>query len=260
MRLGVRRPRRDLVRFVDDEFEGREEWVPPARLKVPWQRVDEFVARERRWDAVTSATPMDDPPEMSAARIVFDLLVEPKSATLGYNATDGVIKVHDVDGLAGFLGLDPAEFRTDPTAFEEDGDFIASWTITRQVARRGAERDPHKVLAHIEREEADARQEAIFGRSYPKRGKAEAWHVSPEICAQIDEEHRRPVRAILREWAGREPADLRNEVAAYRSEASRLAGLAEAALSVLRQAGLIRQANALERKHGNVEGGLRPER
>ena len=33
VRLGTQRPARVLVRFVDDAFEGREEWVPPARLK-----------------------------------------------------------------------------------------------------------------------------------------------------------------------------------------------------------------------------------
>jgi hypothetical protein len=50
VRLGVKTPQRVLVRFVDDEFEGRQDWVPPARLKVPWSGVDEYVARERRWD------------------------------------------------------------------------------------------------------------------------------------------------------------------------------------------------------------------
>jgi hypothetical protein len=35
VRLGARTPRRVLVRFVDEEFEGLQDWVPPARLKVP---------------------------------------------------------------------------------------------------------------------------------------------------------------------------------------------------------------------------------
>jgi len=40
LRMGTQKPARVLVRFVDDRFEGREEWVPPARLKVPWSEVD----------------------------------------------------------------------------------------------------------------------------------------------------------------------------------------------------------------------------
>jgi hypothetical protein len=31
MKLGTQRPARVLVRFVDERFEGRQEWVPPAR-------------------------------------------------------------------------------------------------------------------------------------------------------------------------------------------------------------------------------------
>ena len=34
LRIGTSKPARVLVRFVADEFEGRRDWVPPARLKV----------------------------------------------------------------------------------------------------------------------------------------------------------------------------------------------------------------------------------
>lgn len=47
-RLGTQKPARVLVLFVDDYAEGREEWVPPARLRVPWGHVGEFMAREAR--------------------------------------------------------------------------------------------------------------------------------------------------------------------------------------------------------------------
>jgi hypothetical protein len=47
MRIGTTRPARALARFVDDSFEGKQEWVPPARLKVPWVDVDRFRRRER---------------------------------------------------------------------------------------------------------------------------------------------------------------------------------------------------------------------
>jgi hypothetical protein len=35
LRVGTSRPARVRVRFVEDAYEGREDWVPPARLKVP---------------------------------------------------------------------------------------------------------------------------------------------------------------------------------------------------------------------------------
>ncbi|MGB7871480.1 MAG: hypothetical protein WBM01_24985 [Mycobacterium sp.] len=52
MKLGTQRPARVLVRFVDERFEGRQEWVPPARLKVSWAAVGVFREREARWDRI----------------------------------------------------------------------------------------------------------------------------------------------------------------------------------------------------------------
>lgn len=55
VRLGTQKPALVFVRFVDDEFEGREERVPPARLKVLWNEVEEYRAREERWDRIYAA-------------------------------------------------------------------------------------------------------------------------------------------------------------------------------------------------------------
>ncbi|WP_094287078.1 hypothetical protein [Mycobacterium lehmannii] len=44
LKLGTQRPSRVLVRWVDETFEGCQEWVPPARLKVRWDGVDAFRA------------------------------------------------------------------------------------------------------------------------------------------------------------------------------------------------------------------------
>jgi len=78
VRLGTQQPARVLVRFVDDAFEGREEWVPPARLKVRWGSVDQYRAREERWDRIHAAgLSPDDPREDAAERvieIIFDLI------------------------------------------------------------------------------------------------------------------------------------------------------------------------------------------
>lgn len=34
IKIGTQKPARVQVRFVDERFEGRQEWVPPARLNV----------------------------------------------------------------------------------------------------------------------------------------------------------------------------------------------------------------------------------
>lgn len=62
LRLGTQRPARLMVRFVDDHFEGRQEWVPPSRLKVRWEAVDGFRERERLWERVFSLGIDEDGP------------------------------------------------------------------------------------------------------------------------------------------------------------------------------------------------------
>jgi hypothetical protein len=255
VRLGVKTPRRILVRFVDEEFEGRQDWVPPSRLKVPWSGTAEFVARERRWDAVVAPSPPDyDGPEESAAGTVMQLLVAPELATTGWNATRGTIRIHDVPGLAAFLEVDPSELRAVITSFEEEGDLISPWPITLAIARRAAERDPHAVLRYVEKEEADARREATYGSWYRRRG-APGDHVSAEICGSVDEEHGRPVRALLREWCGASAVDLRAEISSLRVEAASAAALAQAAVELLRRHGHPRDANRLERELAELRRG-----
>jgi hypothetical protein len=200
VRLGVKKPQRILVRFVDDEFEGRQDWVPPARLKVPWSGVEEYVARERRWDEVLRPSFDVTGTEELAASTVFDLLIPEDLAELGWNATRGTIKIHDVSGLANLLDVVPASLR-EPISFEEDRDLISPWTVAVAVARRAAEREPHKVLGDVEKEEADKRREAIYGHWLGRRRRDEDW-VPPEVCQRVDAEHGQPIRAMLRDWCG----------------------------------------------------------
>ncbi len=258
--LGLKTPRRALVRFIDEEFEGLQDWVPPARLKVPWSGTEEFVARERRWDAVVAPSPPDyDSPAESAASTVIHLLIAPELATTGWNATRGTIRIHDVAGLAAFLVVDPSELRADVISFEEEGDLISPWPITLAIARRAAERDPHAVLRYVEREEADARREATYGSWYRRRGASDD-HISAEICVSDDEEHGRPVRALLREWCGADAVDLRVEISSLREGAARAAALAQAAVELLRLRGHPRDANRLEREIADLRRGVDPPR
>jgi hypothetical protein len=246
VRFGVKKPQRILVRFVDDEFEGRQDWVPPARLKVPWSGVDEYLARERRWDEVSRASIDASNADELAASIVFDLLIPDDLADLGWNSTRGIVKIHDVSGLAGLLEVAPAAFR-DKVSFEEAGDLISPWTVTVAVAVRTAEREPYKVLRYVEKEEADARREATYGRWHARRGREDDW-IEPEVCQSVDEEHGQPIRTILRDWCGADAVDLRAEIATLRIEASSVGKVAQEAIELLRRHDHTRDANDLDRK------------
>jgi hypothetical protein len=147
--------------------------------------------------------------------------------------------------------------RVDGISFEEDGDLISPWQITLAIARRAAERDPHRVLRHVEREEADARRKATYGAWYQRRGAPDD-HIRAEMCAGVDEEHGRPVRALLREWCGADVVDLRAEISSLRQEAARAAALAQSGVELLRRHGHPRDANRLERELAELRRGVEP--
>jgi hypothetical protein len=246
VRLGVKSPQRVLVRFVDDEFEGLQDWVPPARLKVPWNEVEEYVARERRWEEVLRPSLDASDTEESAVSTVFDLAIPKNLAELGWNAARGTIKIHDLAGLANLLEVSPAVLRP-PTSFEEDGDLISPWTVAIAAAQRAAEREPHKILADVEKDEATARRDSTYGHWLGRRRREQDW-IPPEVCQRVDAEHGQPVRAILRGWCGADAVDLRAEIAALRNNASASSKVAAEAIELLRRHGHTRDANALEGK------------
>lgn len=55
LRRGSARPARVRVRFVEDDYQDREDWVPPNRLKVRWEDVAAWQEREERRNAVRDA-------------------------------------------------------------------------------------------------------------------------------------------------------------------------------------------------------------
>lgn len=230
--LGSHEPPRVLIRFLGDEFEGREEWVPPNRLKVPWAEVDDFRAAETRWAAVKAESRVTEG-EDSAAGIVFDKLVNSKVASVIYNV-DGVVRIHDVDVLAESLDIDAKTMRSDPVSFVEDGDLVSPWSITELIARRACELDPEPILSYVANEEAKAAEEATYGRWYRATRSYPGFEVSPEDCFKSDEEFGRPVREVLRRWCGQKAVARRDELAALRTEVRRIGRPTEAAIRALR--------------------------
>ncbi len=247
MKIGSRRPIRVLVRFVDPSFEGLEEWVPPARLKVLWAEVEAFEAKERRWAAVLAPFGEDDEREADAAGIVFERLIPEAVARVWDYRADGVVTIDDVAGFAQLLGLDAVELH-DPVSFVEDGHLIVPWPVTRRLAMRAAQRNPDPIMQYVEHEEADARREATYGKVYRQRGGLT--QIEPEICISIDEEHGAPVRGILRSWCGAEAVDRWEELRELRLEVLRLGELVQAAADELRRRGASRYADEIVQRLG----------
>lgn len=247
LRVGTKRPPRVLVRFQADEFEGREAWTPPGRLKTPWSQVQDFEAWEARWTAVIAASPVRDTAEESTASLVFDELIDPQLATLGYNQTAGVAMIADVAGLARSLDLSADQLRADPVAFDDDGVLVLPWPVTEVIARRAAQRDPEPLLRSVDASEAQQRHNRIHGRSFRVSRGGPVRHLDAEYFAEADEQpHQRPYREVVRRWCGVEAVGRRDELTELRREVARLAGLVEDAVGALRRAGAAGAAARIE--------------
>jgi hypothetical protein len=173
-------------RFLDDRYEGREAWVPPARLKVQWDEVEAFRAGEERWRVVSADGPVsDDDPELQAADAVFEAAALEGAASLEWSNL-GVLLVNDPAAAADGLGVELSGFDTDPRAFtDEDGTVVVPWPVALALARQAAPMLAEAILQKVDEEESRAARRAIHGEYYGGRRGQPGDYISPETCARV---------------------------------------------------------------------------
>ena len=235
VKLGTQRPPRVLVRWVDENFEGRREWVPPGRLKVRWDGVAAFREHESRWELI-DALGIGDEPVYRAAEEIFEAVIDDAVARMDYRES-GAGRITDSDRLRELTGLDSAVWSQCPQAFTEGADLVVPWPITREIAMAAACRNPTPILETVRSGEAKAQYEAVHGHSYRGYGSRPDHTVPADICIQVDNEHGKPVRALLRQWCGDTAVARFDEVAELRKEIHRVGQIAESAIEALRKAG-----------------------
>ncbi|WP_042365862.1 hypothetical protein [Streptacidiphilus neutrinimicus] len=238
LKVGTQRPKRVKVRFTAEEDEGREEWVPPARLRAPWAEKDTWLEAQRQWAELTQDAPDQDDPGFRAANLVFDTCPLNGRAEIGYNLrVRGLLFLQDIPGLCRLLGVSDAFFLADPRSQPgDDGTIIAPWPTTLATAQFLARVHAEVLLSELARMEERAQQRAIYGQHYPGRGKTPDSVVSPEVCAEVDAEFRQ-AWDLVSGWCGTEALDSRDELAALRIEVVRIGKLMEEAITALRAAG-----------------------
>ncbi|HYT94349.1 MAG TPA: hypothetical protein VEL76_36880 [Gemmataceae bacterium] len=246
VRLGTTRPPRVLIKFVDDAYEGRQEWVPPARLKVRWADVEEWQRNEDRWKALRDASDyIRDTAEGNALSMVFDGLDNWDLASSLYNNDTGILMIRDVDALIAELDLDVDFVTGDHASFVDDvGRLAIPWRVTRVIVERLARKYADTLLPKIEADEQEAQKENRWGYV-----SSSGTFISPEICAKADAEYAL-VRELVRQWCGADAKDRYDELAALRAEVVRLGKLIERAITAVRRAGDTHEADALERELG----------
>lgn len=250
LRVGRQRPARVLVRFVEDRFEGREQWVPPTRLKTRWSSVSRYRARERRWATLRAGSPGRESTEYLAAAWVIDHLLDPQIATAGHNQDAGLTHIHDLDQLARTLRIDPARLAAEP-AFTDKRTLVVGWPATRLIARTTARRNPSPVLRHVHREQSDYQHQAIYGRQLPHSPDGPGTYLDAEwFISQLDAPYHQPYWTLLRHWCGKPARNRFDELVTLRQEIARLGAFADATIAALRGVGQTRLADRLEREHG----------
>lgn len=254
-KIGTAKPPRVLIRFLADDREGKQEWVPVPRLKTPWDGVEAYAAHERRWAAVTADSPYDTP-EVNAADIVYERMIDPALAELRDTHRAGYLRIHDPDALAAWLGWPAEQLRNHPTSFEEDGDLIAPWSTAQAVAEAAAQKAPQRLLDHVIEEEIKAQEQAIHGETLSS-SRGREWYIPPDRAAAYDREHHRPVRDLLRQWCGAPAVEEREELEALRIEIRRVGAVAERAIKALQAAGQTDLADRLNADLGRPVEQLR---
>jgi hypothetical protein len=248
VKLGTQRRPRVLVRWVDESFEGRQEWVPPTRLKVRWDAVAAFREHEARWDLI-DALGIGDEPVYRAAEEVFYAVIDGAVARMDYREC-GAGRITDSGRLAELTGLDPAVWSQCPQAFAEGADLVVPWPVTLEIVIAAALRNPSPILEIVSSGEAKAQYEAVHGHWYRGYGSRPDHTVPADICIQVDNEHGKPVRALLRQWCGDTAVARFDELAELRKEIHRVGQIAESAIELLRNSGHKQQAQQLARQLG----------
>jgi len=153
------------VRFLDDEFEGREDWVPPARLKVLWAESERWLAREGRWIAVRDASATArETIEHRAAQLVIGHVEALTFLDSQDMYRDAVLTVDDQDAFRAHVGFDPADLLEEEAAFvDENGSIVAPSSGLVRAVERAAVLHADVLLQEFDRERLRWEERAMYG-------------------------------------------------------------------------------------------------
>lgn len=141
--------RRVRIQHLDDR--AAAEWVPVSRLRVPWTLREPYLAREERWDRVSSHR--GHPDDRDAAWDILGWCVSDEVADLYAGGGAGVLEIFDIPGLSRATGLSTEILLEHEDCFEEDGAWYAPWPMTSTIATALAQRHAGAIFERIEAQE-----------------------------------------------------------------------------------------------------------
>ena len=206
--VNTTKPARVQVRFVDKESAGAE-WIPVARLKVPWSQSGAFAQAERQMRQLNS---MPDEVEWDAASTAVSLLFQGAAGIGMEKENRGTILIVDPTRVDESIGGGLGELLKDAESVAVPNGIYYGWPIAVSIARRACARFPQRVLTHVKEEESDPR-----------------W-------AHIREKHIQPYLDLLTEWCAYAPP-ARSDWLTDSLEVARFKEFFENSLALLADAG-----------------------
>jgi len=239
LQIGPAKSKKVRIRFLGGEYPGLDAWVPYQRLVALWEDAEAFLADERRYAAVREASMSGwGTVEHRAAYRAIHAYPRPDGLMIGYPHPEygepPMVTAPNLAEVAEDLGIGEADLCSEPLAYlDRFGTYTAPWGVAERLAKRIAEVYPEHVLAHVEQEERELREGALYGE-HREDGRGErrrCWYVAPErFVERLREEQ--PAFNLVRAWCG-QAAERYDEVAALRAEVERLRGLVHEAANWL---------------------------
>jgi len=251
--VGVKRPPRVRVEFVEDRFEGKTEWVSPSRLEVLWDDLPAYDKRDRRWRALKDA-PRPTQVEERAAEIVVPLVIGSEVATLSWTGYNGALVVYDLDALLAVLSWPADVLLGDELTIVEDGETWIPWRVTRSVIEELVPRQATQIFQKIEARERDDQRKSVTGYDFRWTRNSELISIPGEVAARYTEKHQTPVFDQVRRWIGSETSTDRDELVELRREVARLGRLTQRAINKVRELRSPKFADQLEHELLNPPG------
>lgn len=92
--------RRIRIQHLDRDMRGKAEWVPIARVKVPWRLREQYESTRAVWEAAEQHRPPTS--HHDAALVLLDRYVDERVTELYWN---GILQVQDIAELSAVTGI-----------------------------------------------------------------------------------------------------------------------------------------------------------
>jgi len=232
LQLGPPKTHKVRVRFEDGDYPGLDQWVSIQHVLCPWGQRERLIRDERHLLAVREGP---DPPDKITA-VAVDLVLEStgeglSAGTHGTGACEPAV-LERVMARAGLTGRPPSDL--DRRVFvDRHGRVHLPWLAWHQLAVAFAAAEPETVLQEVRREKVALESGPIFSWRTP--------------MGEDDARARRPVHALVRDWALGEDAEGRRA-----DETERLRVLLRQAATRLEELGAVRSAWKLRAELGDI--------